>query len=340
MTDKSQYSTEWTEQLRQQQISWAVFRFVLKVTEPLYLPPYKGSALRGGFGNSFRKICCVMQQPDCRGCALNQSCAYSYIFETPHPANLPIDHQAANLPHPFVIEPPEIEKQEFAAGETLKFGLVLVGKGIPYFPYFVLAFDQLGRMGLGRARGRYRLAEVLSFNDLQRQEPVPVYNGGTQVITGNFKIWQLNDLHALAAKMNPPELQIEFVTPTRILQQNKLINTLPFDLLIRTLLRRSSLLAQIHGQSGWELPFQEIIDQAARVPVAACRFHWLDWERYSNRQQQRMNFGGFVGSVTYSDGFGPFLPLILLGQFLHVGKNTTFGLGKYLVREHLNSKNF
>jgi len=337
MTDKSQSSPDWTESLRQQQLSWAVFEFVLQVTEPLYLPPYKGSALRGDFGNSFRKICCVMQQPDCRGCSLIQSCAYSSIFETPQAANLPIDHQAANLPPPFVIAPPDIEKQEFTAGETLKFGLVLVGKSIPYFPYFVLAFDQLGRMGLGRARGRYRLAEVYSFNDLQRQAPVLVYDGGTQVITGNFRIWQLTDLHTLAAQMNPPELQLEFVNTTRIVQQNKVINTLPFDLLIRTLLRRSSLLAQIHGTAAWELPFQEIIDQAKQVPLAAGRFHWLDWERYSNRQQQRMNFGGFVGTVTYLNGFEPFLPLILLGQFLHIGKNTTFGLGKYFVRERLKS---
>jgi len=39
----------------------ARFRLRLKAKETLYLPTYKGSALRGGFGQVFRRIAC----PNC-----------------------------------------------------------------------------------------------------------------------------------------------------------------------------------------------------------------------------------------------------------------------------------
>ena len=45
-----------------------------------------------------------------------------------------------------------------------------------------------------------------------------------------------------------------------------------------------------------------------------------------------MLLGGFVGRATFTfDGadLEQFLPLILLGKYIHVGKGTSFGLGKY-----------
>jgi len=39
--------------------------------------------------------------------------------------------------------------------------------------------------------------------------------------------------------------------------------------------------------------------------------------------------GGFQGTVTYTGYFDPFLPFLLLGQHVHVGKGTVYGLGKY-----------
>lgn len=56
-----------------------------------------------------------------------------------------------------------------------------------------------------------------------------------------------------------------------------------------------------------------------------------DWERYSNRQRTRMKLGGVVGTATYAGDLAPFLPLLSLGEWLHVGKGATFGLGKYQI---------
>ena len=56
-----------------------------------------------------------------------------------------------------------------------------------------------------------------------------------------------------------------------------------------------------------------------------------DWERFSNRQNQRMKLGGYVGNVYLSNLPGFMMPLIQLGEYLHVGKNAVFGLGSYRI---------
>jgi len=39
--------------------------------------------------------------------------------------------------------------------------------------------------------------------------------------------------------------------------------------------------------------------------------------------------GRFVGSITFEGDFEEFLPFLMLGEYIHVGKGTSFGLGKY-----------
>ena len=323
----------WTDQLHSQSFTWAAFQFAFQAKEHSFLPEYKGSALRGGFGHSFRKVCCTMQwDQQCNTCFLNQSCSYAYIFETPKVSGMNLEHQADNLPHPFVIEPPATEQTEFQAGEEFDIGLVLFGKSVSFLPYFVYTFDQMGRMGLGKGKGRFELTKAYARDDLAFETKTEIYDSHSQMLNGNFKVWKLEHILTRQQWNNGNQLHLNLQTPTRILNQNRIVNEVPFDLLMRNLLRRISLLGRIHCESNWDLPYKEILDQAAsQVQLVASQTSWYDWERYSNRQKTRMNMGGIVGELVYEGDLAPFLPLILLGQFTHIGKNTTFGLGKYVI---------
>jgi len=46
-----------------------------------------------------------------------------------------------------------------------------------------------------------------------------------------------------------------------------------------------------------------------------------------------MTMGGFVGEAEYRGEVSDFVPLIKLGEKLHVGKATGFGLGRYAIVE-------
>lgn len=42
-----------------------------------------------------------------------------------------------------------------------------------------------------------------------------------------------------------------------------------------------------------------------------------------------MEWAGIVGAATYEGDLAPFWPYLVFGQWTHVGKGATFGLGRY-----------
>ena len=58
---------------------------------------------------------------------------------------------------------------------------------------------------------------------------------------------------------------------------------------------------------------------------------WQDWTRYSSRQEQKMKLGGVIGEWHFNNLSPELAKLLYIGQWLHCGKNATFGLGKYQI---------
>jgi hypothetical protein len=102
--------------------------------------------------------------------------------------------------------------------------------------------------------------------------------------------------------------------------------------LVKALLGRVSSLSYFHCGQRWEVDFRGLIDRAAdRVRTAEVGSGWADWSRFSGRQQQRVEMGGLAGQVTYEGDLRDYLPLLALGELVHVGKGTVFGNGKYRI---------
>ena len=134
----------------------ARYRFDLEAVDRLFLPPYKGSTFRGGFGYAFKKMVCGQQDwLNCTPCTRGNACPYGYLFETRMEDHTDLFPDLREVPIPFIIEPPLDTQTSYRPGERLAFHVVLVGRGIQYLPYFLLAFQELGRVGVGKPRGRY-----------------------------------------------------------------------------------------------------------------------------------------------------------------------------------------
>lgn len=293
----------------------------LKAVSPIALPAYAGSALRGGFGHAFKKVACTVRDKTCDVCILKSSCIYSYVFETPPPHDSEILRKYEKAPHPFVIEPPLEDKRTYDTGETFAFGLILLGKATDHLPYFILAFDELGRMGIGKGRGRYELAVVSSGNRV-------IYEGKGKILKNDFKPTALKD--ALGAKyQDAREAAVDFLTPTRIVVNEDLVVDLEFHHLVRSLLRRISTISYFHYGERLDIDFKGLIERAGRVETVKRELRWHDWERYSARQDTRMKLGGFVGQAVFCGELAEFMPFLKVGEMLHAGKGTSFGLGKY-----------
>jgi len=312
----------------------AKFKFTAQTKDTLYLPSYKGSTLRGGFGQVLKRVVCITKDKECRSCLFKERCVYSYIFETPPPDNTAKLKKYPFAPHPFVIEPPLEKKREYKEKEEFAFHLILIGKAIDYLPYFVFVFDKLGELGIGRAKGRYWLKEVRSIENSLNSNHL-IYTGKDKLFKDTYSFTGKDDIFRDCKKyLTKDKITLNFLTPTRLKFKEHYIKDLEFHILVRNLLRRISLLSYFHCNRELKVDFKDLIEKSKMVKKENSNLSWYDWQRYSTRQETRMKLGGFVGKITFDfSEISPeyFLPLILWGTYIHVGKGTSFGLGKYEV---------
>ncbi|MDI1471295.1 MAG: CRISPR system precrRNA processing endoribonuclease RAMP protein Cas6 [Thermodesulfovibrio sp.] len=304
-------------------IPYQKYTFTLEAVELLYLPYYKGSTFRGGFGNVFKKIACPLRFSECKDCILRENCVYVYIFETipNEKAQILNMNKYEKIPHPFIIEPPENTENLIPVGQTITFNLILIGRAIDYIPYFIYVFEELGKIGIGKGRGKYKLQKV------QVNEQTIYKKGILKKIP--------SQVLELPVKFKPSDkkdiLKIKIYTPVRIKYQRKFCSELDFHILIRNLLRRLTLLSFFHCSENPDIQYKEMIFHAENVRTLSSNLSWYDWERYSTRQETRMKLGGVIGEITYEGDITPFMPYLRAGEIFHIGKGTSFGLGKYQI---------
>lgn len=298
-------------------IRYARFRLEMTAVDRLRLPPYKGSTFRGAFGHTFKRLVCVKRDLDCATCLICDRCVYYYVFETPF-SGAEDARGYAFAPHPFVVEPPEETREIYEPGDELRVGLVLVGRALDYLPYFIYAFEEMGRRGMGVGRGKAALQRVMAGGRC-------IYQTDTGQLEPDYPVCAgPPDGEAVGTR-----LRLRLHTPIRLKAAGRYTSRLDFALLVRALLRRISDLARFHCGAEVDLDYRPWIERAAEVSAVATTLRWHDWERYSQRQERRMKLGGLVGEVEFAGEWAPFLPLLRLGADLHVGKGTSFGLGRY-----------
>ncbi len=313
------------------QFKLAHYRLSLEALDDLHLPQFKGSALRGGFGHTFKRLACMDNRRCEKQCQRGNACAYGYVFETAPPQNSEVLRNLSDVPRPFIIAPAADRRDTIRPGEKLTFGLTLIGHGINHLPYFLVVFKEMGQVGLGRGRGKYRLASVLGV-DFQQRGLVPVYDIASETIMANDLTVTGAAIAHQAASLPTDHITLDFITPTRLKQRGKWMREgPPFDVLVRSLLGRLSSLSYFHCGERLDMDFRGLIDQAATVQIANAETHWEDWERFSTRQKKHIRMGGLVGRVTYAGNLADYRPLLALGMLVHVGKGNVFGNGQYHV---------
>jgi len=102
------------------------------------------------------------------------------------------------------------------------------------------------------------------------------------------------------------------------------------ELLINAILRRLTQLSRF-----WVTDNEDLINDlyAQRPQFIQCETtshcYFEDWQRFSKKEQTHLPFGGLKGQMSYFGEISQTLPLLIIGEQLHVGAKTTFGLGKY-----------
>ncbi len=298
----------------------ARYRFHLRATTPLNLPEWPGSVLRGAFGHALRKLACMTRQKDCQGCPLHGTCPYPAIFAPP-----PVAHQLQHFsqpPAPYVIEPAGWGARRLAAGESYCFDMVLVGRALRELPLIAITWRHALQGGVGPGDGRAELTAIgqIAVDGAEHTVYTPE--------SGSFREHDTAGPRPPAAAAD--SITLDLLSPLRLQENGRALppNRLTAEVLLMASVRRASLMAEFHGAGapGWNF---SALKMAAAAVDSEKQLKWQEWTRRSSRQQKIMQLGGVVGRWTLRGNLAPFLPALNLGQWLHVGKETVFGLGRY-----------
>lgn len=322
----------------------ARYRFTARMRQGVRLPDYAGSLLRGQFGAALRNVACMTRQPTCGGCPLLATCPYTRIFESVPPPAHSLQTFSA-IPNAYVVEPPlppagllnakpepgHTHPADLGPGDPLVFHQVLVGAAIDQLALVVFAWQRALGQGLTKSRSPADLLQV-DWMDAQ----------GTP-----HTLWSLQQpvLAAHTASLSVPPmpdhlhqtgqtLSLRIHTPLRLQHQGQPLR--PAQLTPRALVaavaRRVALVLEFHAQQpDWGPQVPATVAQSQNL-ADNRQLHWFDWVRYSSRQQQEMTLGGVLGAWQLQgtpEALAAAWPWLWLGQWLHVGKNATFGMGGY-----------
>jgi hypothetical protein len=323
---------------------WFVrYRLRLIPRSPLVLPYYgRGAILRGAFGISLRSLVCHDMTLECRACPLRPQCPYPATFEAAPPDNGDRLSNFSDVPRPFVFDPPSCERAEFRPGETVEFGLTAVGRASHLVPYFVTAFRKLADDGLGPRRAKFDLAEVVALgcqgNEAASRhrgsgEPpetieTAIYKNTEPLLHTGAPAWRAHDL-VRAKDGSLTRITLRFATPVDLRDRGVSVEIPEFGPLIRRLRDRASSLAVFFGDGPLALDFKGVSALADTVRLVENGTRLVSVNRHSSRTGQRHDLGGFIGEATYEgEAIGTLMPLVRVGEVIHVGKHSAFGNGQ------------
>ncbi len=320
----------------------AKFNFEIRAENDVFLPEYKGSTFRGVFGHIFKDVMCISHTGECSSCSFDKVCMFKKIFDSPPPANSQKLRNYSAVPHPYIIEPPLDQKNFYKKDEIIKFSLILIGQAISLFPYFAYSFGLAGKKGIGRQKkGKFIITKIINDKD-----------GELLYYYKNDELKSIDDTYSIEDfipenKSENFSVSLRFITPTRIMFNEKLVSEPEFHMYVRNALRRISNLNFFHCVNlndkdskkstsnndylpELELDFNHYIEKSMSVNSKKS-LKWYSLDRYSNRQKTHMKLSGFIGDLSFEKVPFEYLWIIKLGELVHIGKNTTFGHGQYSI---------
>ena len=305
----------------------ARYRFHVRVTLPIKLPDYAGSTLRGAFGHALLQVCGLSPTDREKNTPLFQQSVYVSVFAPQHSAQGISLNNLAQLPVPYVIEAPLVKAKTYLADEHFSFDVVLCGPAIAHLSTVILAWRRafLRGVGAGDGTGELESVECLGPNGMV-----------TIVYTHHQPKIVSHDTHITApdfTRSHPDGCDVHLLlqTPLRLQQRGKIVTPgeMTAPILLRNLIRRVTLQMQMQQADSWPLTRIHQLNDFADNVTDDRRLIWQDWERYSSRQKQSMKLSGVTGYWLLRQVPAELLPFVYLGQWLHLGKETAFGLGKY-----------
>ncbi|GFR35918.1 CRISPR system precrRNA processing endoribonuclease RAMP protein Cas6 [Thermobrachium celere] len=171
-----------------------------------------------------------------------------------------------------------------------------------------------------KKRLKFNLIEVLN------EEKKPIFKDGV-LYKQNIKVSTVYDyIQKRKQELNTINA-IEFILPLRFVKHGKLTDEINSRDLLIGMQRRLAILNAVNNK------IVEIDVDNVDNFIKNSNLYWTENQRYSNRQKTKMSLGGVLGRIEFNENIDVVKDLLIACELVHIGKNTTFGLGKYEIKE-------
>ncbi len=310
---------------------------------PLALDAYCGSALRGAFFRAiWGRFCTNRESPTCDVCPLVTACPVASLVA-------PLRDEAPrgrDVPRPYILTPPYKEQHRYEKGETFTFSFALIGSAAKLYPYVIRSFQEMEHNTFGHPlpelqgkRGRFLVRQIHAYHPLTGERHILWKQGSTRPDKLQLGVTP-GDVVARAKKLLTNRLTFHFLSPTRLIKEERPLRHPDFCTLALRMAQRLEQIQQEYGNDGegeesstilgrnWYLDTKA---QASSIHLEQDETRWVDIQSYSTRQRQTMPIGGFVGRASFVGDMTHLRELLVWGEVLHVGKNIVKGGGAYRI---------
>lgn len=271
--------------------------------EDVQLPEFKGSMWHGWFGQ-------MLKAHDGR--------AYHICFGE-------FDQRQ---PKPYMVCPVGDNKLKWRKGELIQVEISLFGRACELANTVVEAIKASvsnNSIGIGICKAPYQVVSISSVTPKG-------FRAGVHTTS-------LCDWYAVPTSLSviEQELALQFVTPVRVKFHGQLVRSdVPeMSFWLNHIIRRLVLLSRY-----WVLDNDCLMDAIYQEAQSLMPSYlsetnsfvvWEDWLRYSKTHKDFLPFGGLSGQISFFGEIQNLIPYFQIGEQLHLGGKTTFGLGRFQV---------
>lgn len=302
-------------------INFSRLRITFEAIETVSFFNEKGTAFRSCFMEAMMKAACEKSYKKCKySCNQIYSCGYSLLLNSLSPVDHPHHGNFRNTPLPYIIEPLQDFQTLFKQGENFGFEITLIGAGIDQLPVALNAISLMGEKGIGKGRAKFKLLSIEYLSTNLKYQALTYGAIPDRISLKNMNIPNVTN-----------RLKIQHDIKFRTKEANKHLSEAPeFQLFAKRLIDRLSLLAHFHCNAAWCDTKDMLISPEIKIINDETK------EEFGKRKTQNMDammkLDGLVGTVTYEGNeLYEWIPLIVMGSYLHVGSTTSMGLGKYKI---------
>lgn len=296
------------------QIRFTKLNIEMEVMQNGLLPKDKASGIRGVIGQALQENTCVWNQ-QCEACKFQKTCIFYNVFHSQF--QIQPYFTFSNDSVGYIISCLD-NREYYHAGEYLRFSITLFGNTIPYFSPLLHALSVIEIKGLGKHHIPLRLSCIKNRNG----KPILTEK------TVNMEEFQIETLSEYIQERKQSEVHTIWLQSPCAIQVNHSICLSPtVEQIVKNLFRRLYMLNCYEGN--YVEPYCPI---EIETNILSQDLQIRKITRYSNHQKQSMQLKGIQGIIQTEPIKGKAKDILLAGEIIHIGKNTSFGFGKIQVQ--------